>query len=458
MKAEAQVPEFYLRDLDQEEVWAQIESFSSTTPFTILFRGDEEEFGYALVELRERFSQVYYALELTRKSQLQNFVKRLPHWVLPQLRVIPTAFDVNDRNTLSCKEIKRAVDFLRENGALAEPVPYRDYLKAETSSQEQIKWVSDSLGAPLVSVIIPTRNNTDFLLGVISHLLKQDIGFKNFEIIVVDDGGTDQALERLKILIGPSSGALRFKYIYNPRSQEEMTSFRAGECRNIGYKYSRGDWILFLDSDILVGADFLRQLLEEGKNADVIQCPRWHIFPEKSLTTFQVENVKEDDFYVEEPDYWGAFFATEDWASLDHAWRYTCTYCLAIRREALEKVGVFRRVFKSYGFEDTELGYRLYRQGFRFKLWKKKTYHLTPAKDKSPYYNVLFHKQILLSQTGKVFFLSTLDPDVFNLFKVYMQGEYPFLQVIYEFFKASRRKDRRRRSDGSVAQVSVERS
>jgi hypothetical protein len=98
-------------------------------------------------------------------------------------------------------------------------------------------------------------------------------------------------------------------------------------------------------------------------------------------------------------------------------------------------VGVFREVFDSYGFEDTDLGYRLCKAGFRFLLWKKWTYHLTPPKEKSRYYHAIWRKQLLLEKTGKIFFLSTLDAEVYNLFEIYMQGESRIKQVVHGLFK-----------------------
>jgi glycosyltransferase involved in cell wall biosynthesis len=86
----------------------------------------------------------------------------------------------------------------------------------------------------LVSVIIPTYNRKDWITKAIDSVLAQT--YRNFEIIVVDDGSTDNTeaiLQHYKDKIclirqGNSGGAV---------------------ARNTGIKAAKGEWIAFLDSD-----------------------------------------------------------------------------------------------------------------------------------------------------------------------------------------------------------------
>ena len=89
---------------------------------------------------------------------------------------------------------------------------------------------------PLVSVVIPTYNRASFIIRAIESVLCQT--YKPVEIIVVDDGSTDNTVSIVKqtndqrvrcIVLGKNSGA---QY-----------------ARNIGIKEANGDWIAFLDSD-----------------------------------------------------------------------------------------------------------------------------------------------------------------------------------------------------------------
>lgn len=89
---------------------------------------------------------------------------------------------------------------------------------------------------PKVSVIIPTYNREEFISETIQSVLDQT--FKDFEVIVVDDGSTDNTKRELEKF------GSRIKVI------EQKNSERAAS-RNNGIKDSTGKYIAFLDSDDL---------------------------------------------------------------------------------------------------------------------------------------------------------------------------------------------------------------
>ena len=86
----------------------------------------------------------------------------------------------------------------------------------------------------LVSVIIPTYNRSKLVTRAVESALQQT--YPNCEIIVVDDGSTDDTREIL------GSYKDRIKYIYQENSGQ-------GVARNTGIRAARGKWIAFLDSD-----------------------------------------------------------------------------------------------------------------------------------------------------------------------------------------------------------------
>jgi glycosyltransferase involved in cell wall biosynthesis len=97
---------------------------------------------------------------------------------------------------------------------------------------------------PTVSVIIPTYNRASMVKEAIESVLEQS--YQDFEIIVVDDGSTDNTRE---IVSGLSE-----KIIYLFQENHGVSS-----ARNHGIQQARGKYIAFLDSDDL----FLPEKLEK---------------------------------------------------------------------------------------------------------------------------------------------------------------------------------------------------
>src|ERR1039458_8209652 len=87
---------------------------------------------------------------------------------------------------------------------------------------------------PLVSVIIPTYNRASTICKTIDDVFRQT--YKNFELVVIDDGSTDDTQANLR------------RYGSRIRS---FTQTNAGPAaaRNRGIEVSRGDIIAFQDSD-----------------------------------------------------------------------------------------------------------------------------------------------------------------------------------------------------------------
>jgi glycosyltransferase involved in cell wall biosynthesis len=89
---------------------------------------------------------------------------------------------------------------------------------------------------PTVSVIIPTYNRANFIDKAIKSVLNQN--YQDFEIIVVDDGSTDNTEETVK-----SFNNFKIRYICHTNNQG------VSAARNNGIRASRGKYIALLDSD-----------------------------------------------------------------------------------------------------------------------------------------------------------------------------------------------------------------
>jgi glycosyltransferase involved in cell wall biosynthesis len=105
--------------------------------------------------------------------------------------------------------------------------------------------------APLVSVIIPTYNRAALVRQALASVKAQT--YRDFEIVVVDDGGTDDTYEVL-------SADRELRVLRHP-SRRGVSA-----ARNTGIAAARGKWLAFLDSDDLWLPDKLarQMLLFEG--------------------------------------------------------------------------------------------------------------------------------------------------------------------------------------------------
>jgi len=97
--------------------------------------------------------------------------------------------------------------------------------------------------SPKVSVVVPTYNRAGKVGATIASVLAQT--FTDLEVIVVDDGSTDETGE----LLGETFGN-RIRYIVQANQG-------ASVARNKGIEESRGEWVAFLDSDDLWAKDKL---------------------------------------------------------------------------------------------------------------------------------------------------------------------------------------------------------
>src|SRR6201998_4045686 len=92
-----------------------------------------------------------------------------------------------------------------------------------------------------ISAVIPTHNRATLVIRAISSVLQQTYPVQ--EIIVVDDGSTDDTKELLCRFLSPlASTAASIRYHY----QEQQG---AAVARNTGIAAASGEWIAFLDSD-----------------------------------------------------------------------------------------------------------------------------------------------------------------------------------------------------------------
>ncbi|MFV0207698.1 glycosyltransferase family 2 protein [Empedobacter falsenii] len=115
----------------------------------------------------------------------------------------------------------------------------------------------ESMGASfkeMISVIIPVYNTEEFVVSCIDSVLAQS--YTNFELIIIDDGSSDDSYEILK-----KYDDKRIKLI-----QQENKGVSA--TRNRGIDLAKGDYICFIDSDDYIDKNYLENFVKKIYNKE----------------------------------------------------------------------------------------------------------------------------------------------------------------------------------------------
>lgn len=118
------------------------------------------------------------------------------------------------------------------------------------------------MSTPAISIIMPVYNTEKYLVETIKSVRNQS--FRNFEIICVDDGSTDNTV---RILENIAQKDHRFTILHQKNAG-------AGAARNHGFSHAKGKYVIFLDSDDLFSPKLLEKLYDaaEAANADISTC------------------------------------------------------------------------------------------------------------------------------------------------------------------------------------------
>lgn len=104
----------------------------------------------------------------------------------------------------------------------------------------------------LVSIVIPVYNAQAYLSQCMDSILRQT--YQNFEVILIDDGSTDNSGSICDDLSKKDS-RIRTYHIKNGG---------VGNARNVGMTYVKGKWFTFVDADDWIEAEYLKTLLQNA--------------------------------------------------------------------------------------------------------------------------------------------------------------------------------------------------
>jgi glycosyltransferase involved in cell wall biosynthesis len=243
----------------------------------------------------------------------------------------------------------------------------------------------------------------------------------NFEVVVVDDGSTDGTYDYIKGI----NRNYELKYLYLERCDDSCRS----RARNYGMRQAEGEVIIFIDADIIVKKDYLKEVeryYAMDKNL-VLVGPRLMLPNDISFEMVQDGSVfKEytfDCYRSELHDFRCGVFNELSYnaAAIRFPFLYGQSCNLIVPKKWLEKVNGFDEEFKAWGLEDIEVAYKLCKEKLRFAINSKlevlHQFHWVEDKvvDKSKIAGVEENTRLFLLKHSNVFNIS--EEKVYELFK-----------------------------------------
>lgn len=269
------------------------------------------------------------------------------------------------------------------------------------------------------SVVIPFYNNSLFLKRVLQSLCQQNYVNEKYEIILVSDGSDSEHVDAV-CSYAAQNQQISISVIQWDKSLLDPKEFRAGMARQIGSMHARGEYLSFLDSDIIVQPDYLSELEKSFSIYDIIQAKRRMLDAPSTEAT-----VRSDSLFTEvykEDDYWENFKNNKSWEALWAYWKYTCTYSLSLKRERFFDLGGFRPQYNRYGFEDVDLGYRAYLAGLRFGYLDSDVFHLYPQGNGALHHFNAVKREALLVSSCETFYRLNFSPALYEEFEFFLRG------------------------------------
>lgn len=186
-----------------------------------------------------------------------------------------------------------------------------------------------------VSVIIPTYNAEETISSCLKALQNQSFASCDYEIIVVDDGSTDNTQDIVR----------RFDVeLLNQNHQG------AGAARNLGAKRAKGEVILFTDADCEPHYNWIEEMCKPFHRDDIVGVKGFYRTKQQNIIArfAQIEYENKYDFMTK-----------------DEYIDFIDTYSAGYRREIFLKNGGFDPIYITASGEDSELSYRLASKGYK---------------------------------------------------------------------------------------------
>ena len=203
---------------------------------------------------------------------------------------------------------------------------------------------------PLVSIIIVNWNGLSVLKECFGSLSKID--YPNWELVLVDNGSKDGSLDF----------ARSYKFPFRLKIIENKTNLGFAEPNNQGYEISKGKYILLLNNDTKVNRDFLTKLVDRMEmDPEIGVCqPKIYLMEKPGYLDNTGSYITKTGLLKHEG------FLEKDSPRFDKEKQIFAAKgaCMLIKREVIEKVGLFDKDFFAY-FEESDFCWRAWIAGYK---------------------------------------------------------------------------------------------
>lgn len=269
----------------------------------------------------------------------------------------------------------------------------------------------------VISIIIPSHNRYPLNLFSLYSLEKQIFDINRMEVIFLDDSSTDDTYSALEKYKAP------FPFCYVCFNK----NLGRAKVRNKGIEIARGEIIIFLDAEMITETDFVMNHYKSHRGKDkLVVTGAFHlnniytcIFPQFNMTQLstirklaktdealyikynyynkmmkkgfakvnkplvffnkrEIQQQRYKSLMVKNYHFYDEILAVhgEELKGFCFPWMAFLTGNVSVKKDFIQAVGGFDNDFIKYGYEDWELGYRLYKNGAKFVGSKSvATYH-----------------------------------------------------------------------------------
>jgi glycosyltransferase involved in cell wall biosynthesis len=225
-----------------------------------------------------------------------------------------------------------------------------------------------------VSVVIPTYNRREILSYTLLSLSKQEMDKDKFEVVIIDDGSTDDTRDMVKTFETQLHVTYRFL---------KDSGHTPSTARNQGILHSEGRICLLLDSGVIMKSDCVSEHIDFYKKRPSGATAIGYVYgffapveveeemvrlivtddPAESFRRMQVDDMFLDVRDQHYPEY------NDQLEDLPAPWFYYWSCHISAIRKDLIDVGLFDENYNGkWGVEDNDLGYRLQLKGIRTYL------------------------------------------------------------------------------------------